>query len=55
MVSLIFSICWLLGIISAIVDNTSTIIHKKPNILYIFSDDQSLRTVHAYPNSYAWI
>ncbi len=27
----------------------------KPNILYIFTDDQSFRTVSAYPESYEWV
>jgi len=27
----------------------------KPNILYIFTDDQSFRTVSAYPGSYEWV
>ncbi len=29
--------------------------NKKPNILYIFTDDQSYRTVGAYPGSYEWV
>lgn len=28
---------------------------RRPNILYIFTDDQSDRTVSAYPNSYPWV
>ena len=28
---------------------------EKPNILYIFSDDQSYRTVSCYPDSYDWV
>jgi len=27
----------------------------RPNILYIFTDDQSDRTVSSYPNSYPWV
>ena len=29
--------------------------NSKPNILYIFTDDQSDRTVGVYPNSYSWV
>ena len=28
---------------------------ERPNILYIFSDDQSYRTVGCYPGSYSWV
>lgn len=27
---------------------------KRPNILFIFADDQSYKTVHCYPESYSW-
>ena len=28
---------------------------ERPNILYIFTDDQSYRTVGCYPGSYDWV
>jgi len=28
---------------------------EKPNILFIFTDDQSTRTVSAYPDAYSWV
>ncbi|MDG2166560.1 MAG: sulfatase-like hydrolase/transferase [Opitutales bacterium] len=27
---------------------------KRPNILFIFADDQSSRTISSYPESYEW-
>ncbi|MCM8532003.1 MAG: sulfatase-like hydrolase/transferase, partial [Lentisphaeraceae bacterium] len=34
---------------------TSYGLEKKPNILFIFTDDQSSRTVSSYPNSHEWV
>src|SRR6266498_1815941 len=28
---------------------------KKPNILFIYTDDQSYRTVSCYPEAYPWV
>ena len=28
---------------------------KKPNILYIFTDDQSIRSVSCYPEAHDWV
>jgi arylsulfatase A-like enzyme len=28
---------------------------RRPNILYIYTDDQSARTIGCYPDSYAWV
>ncbi|MFN7139379.1 MAG: sulfatase-like hydrolase/transferase [Limisphaerales bacterium] len=29
--------------------------HRKPNILYIFTDDQSIQTVSCYPQAHPWV
>ena len=28
---------------------------ERPNILYVFTDDQSVRTVGCYPEAHAWV
>ncbi|HSJ01043.1 MAG: sulfatase-like hydrolase/transferase, partial [Verrucomicrobium sp.] len=28
---------------------------SRPNVLYIFTDDQSVRTVGCYPDAYPWV
>jgi len=28
---------------------------KRPNILFVFSDDQSYKTVGCYPESFSWV
>lgn len=38
-------------VLSNLVDAAS----KQPNVLYIFTDDQSVRTVGCYPDAYPWV
>ena len=47
-------ICFLLALCSGVTATTKTSAADRPNILFIYTDDQSHRTVSCYPEAYKW-
>ena len=47
-------ICFLLALCSGVTATTKTSTADRPNILFIYTDDQSHRTVSCYPEAYKW-